>query len=115
MSSFYRGDLAVPAAGKVNGDDYQSDLVNKKYKAAKDADDGSHHGHPVGVVTYQDGEFHIRVTVQGKDWHFRALDLDTVQSCALRFFGAARGKINFRLDRAAWLAKDGERAAIARL
>jgi hypothetical protein len=30
-------------------------------------------------------------------------------------FSAERGKIVFRLDRAAWLAKDGEASAIVRL
>jgi hypothetical protein len=50
-----------------------------------------------------------------RDWHFRAMDLTTLTDQVRRFFAASREKIVFRLDRAAWLAKDGEASAIARL
>jgi hypothetical protein len=114
MISYYRSEIAEPAAGKNDGDE-NWDITNKKYRPDKDADDGGHYGKPVGVVTYQDGEFQCRITAQGRDWHFRALELGTLQDQVRRFFGAERGKIVFRLDRAADLARFGEHNAIARL
>jgi hypothetical protein len=112
--SHYRGEVATFPAGKNDGNENQG-LANYPTKVFKDSDDGGHYGKPVGVVTYQDGEFHCRITAQNRDWNFRALDLGVLQDQVRRFFGTERGRIRFQLDRAASLAKDGERAAILKV
>jgi hypothetical protein len=112
--SYYRGDFASLDDKVTGNSDFPSDLVNHPYAAAKQPD-GEHLGHPVGVVTYQDGEFHCRITAQNRDWHFRGLGLDLVQDQVRRFFAAERGRITFKLDRAAWLAADGEPGALLKV
>jgi hypothetical protein len=112
MTIYHRGEIAEFPAGKNDGNENQ-DLAGRPAKVFKDSDDGSHHGHPLGLVTYQDGEFHCRITAQNRDWFFRALDLDSLTANVKRFFGA--GRIRFKLDRAAWLAKDGERSALLKV
>ena len=113
--SQFRGDIATFPAGKVTGgDDFPGDLSNHPYVADHESGDG-HKGKPIGVISYQDGEFHCRVTAQNRDWHFRGLELSAVQDRVRQFFGVARGRITFKLDRAANLARYGEKSAIARL
>jgi hypothetical protein len=103
-----------PAIIDKNDGGDNSDISNHPYKAAYESGDG-HKGKPVGVVSYAGGEFICRITAQNRDWHFRALELGTLQDQVRRFFAASRGQIVFRLDRAADLARFGEHAAIGRL
>jgi hypothetical protein len=111
MTSYYRGEMATPDKNTGNED---QDFTNHPYKAAYESGDG-HKGKPVGNVSYADGEFICRITAQNRDWHFRALDLTTLQDQVRRFFSAERGRIRFKLDRAAWLAKDGEPGALLKV
>ena len=112
MSYYYRAAPAV--IDKVDGNENQS-FEHHPAKVYKDATDFDHEGKPLGVITYQDGELHCRITAQNRDWHFRGLELGTLQDQVRKFFGVARGRIKFRLDRAADLARHGEHNAIGRL
>jgi hypothetical protein len=114
MISYYRGQIAEPAAGKNNGDEYQ-DLVSHKYPAYKEPD-GEHKGAVVVTVEYDGGgEFHVRLEVGGRAWCFRALSIQSLRDQVYRFFSADRGRIKLKLSRAADLAQFGEANAIGRL
>jgi hypothetical protein len=84
MSSHHRGDLAVPAAGKNDGNENQ-DLSEHSYTAAHESGD-RHKGAVTGTVEYFGGEFIVRVRVAGRDWHFRA---STSTRCATRCGGSS--------------------------
>jgi hypothetical protein len=109
----YRGDLAVPAAGKNDGNE-NWDITNHPYTAAKQPD-GEHKGAVVGTVEYDGSEFHVRLEVGGRAWCFRALSIQALRDQVYRFFSADRGRIKLKLSRAADLARYGEHAAIGRL
>jgi hypothetical protein len=112
-SQYRGGELAVPAAGKNDGNE-NWDISHHPYTAAHESGD-PHQGKPVGTVTYADGEFICRISAQNRDWFFRAMTLNTLTDSVRRFFGVGRGKIKFRLDRAADLARFGEAGALGRL
>ena len=111
MSYHYR---AAPAVIHKNDGNENQDVTNYPYTAAKEPD-GDHKGKPVGVVSYSGGEFHCRVSVGQRDFYFRALELAGLKDQVCRHFNAAKGKIRFKLDRAADLARDGERAALLKV
>jgi hypothetical protein len=104
-----------PAVIDKNDGNENQNLTNYPAKVDKDSDDGEHKGATTGTIEYFDGEFHVRLEVGGRDWHFRALTVETLRENVFRFFSADRGRIKLKLSRAADLARYGEHAAIGRL
>ena len=98
MTSYYRGEMATP--DKDDGNENQN-LVSRPYAASKEPD-GEHKGAVTGTIEYFDGEFHVRLEVGGRDWHFRALSVQTLRDQVYRFFSADRGRIKLKLSRPEW-------------
>jgi hypothetical protein len=113
MTIYHSHEVAEFPAGKVDGGDHPGSLINKKYRPAKDAD-GEHWGKPHAEVQYDGNEFFCRVSAGGRDWCFRGLSVDALCAQVERFFGA-RGRVKFKLSKAADLARFGENKAIGRL
>jgi hypothetical protein len=111
MISRIRAEMATPDKNTGNED---QDLTSHPYKAVYESGD-PHKGAITGTVEYFDGEFIVRLSVGGRDWNFRALDLGTLRDQVNRFFAAERGRIKLKLSKTADLARYGEHAAIARL